>query len=321
MSHIRFRNGYAKYSDLAMLLAYVGDSDPFDPPTKVIVLDDAGSRAEWGLENIDDVFVDVCTFRSNDMDRPAFVCISEEGKVWFQLKQRIVEDIPHAGLSKPTSLKLGYMGGICQLAGELYAFGYAGQVYRRSSPGTWEHFDEGMIGSTEDRYDVSGLCLSRNVFYAITRMGGKGRIYSRGGNRWMNEINPSGEWLNAIDADAEGTVWICGRNGALLTGNAANGFRHVGDPECNEEFLSIALYRDQVWLSSATDVFRYTPGSEKLSKVYTGIFPDIRSANRLQVADGVLWSFGHDDIVRFDGETWTRFVCPGTEPFPAGSTD
>ena len=41
MSQIRFRSGYAKYSDLAMLLAYVGESDPFDPPTKIIVLDDA----------------------------------------------------------------------------------------------------------------------------------------------------------------------------------------------------------------------------------------------------------------------------------------
>ncbi|EJC85542.1 hypothetical protein Rleg4DRAFT_7429 [Rhizobium leguminosarum bv. trifolii WSM2297] len=310
MSKIRFRSGYAKYSDLAMLLAYVGESDPFDPPTRIIVLDDAQSKAEWGLENFDDVFVDVCTFRSETVDRPAFVCVSEEGKVWFQLKSRVIEDIPNAGLYKPTSLKLGYIGGIRQLGSELYAFGYAGQIYRRSAPAAWDHFDLGIVGAPGDEYDVSGMCLSDRTFYAVTRMGGKGRIYSRSGAMWTTEINPSGEWLNAVEADQDGTVWICGRNGTLLKGNATSGFTQVGDPECNEEFLSVALFRGQIWLSSATSL--YTWSSDRLSKVYTGLSPGIRSANRLQIADDVLWSFGYDDVLRYDGVRWMRFVCPGT---------
>ena len=66
MSSLRFRTGYAKYPNLTMLLGYVGESDPFDPPTKVVVLDDAPPAPEWGLENFGDVLVDVCTFRSSD---------------------------------------------------------------------------------------------------------------------------------------------------------------------------------------------------------------------------------------------------------------
>ncbi|NKC52284.1 hypothetical protein HED63_26700 [Ochrobactrum cytisi] len=114
-------------------------------------------------------------------------------------------------------------------------------------------------------------------------------------------------------------IWICGRNGTLLKGNAANGFTLVGDPDCNEEFLSVALFEGKVWLSSATSL--YTWSSNRLRKVYTGVFPNIRSANRLQVVDGVLWSFGYDDVLRYDGSTWKRFVCPGTEPFPAHRAD
>ena len=319
MSQIRFRSGYAKYSDLAMLLAYVGESDPFDQPTKIIVLDDAKSKVDWGLENFDDVFVDVCTFRSETMDRPAFVCVTEEGKVWFQLKERIIEDIPGAGLSKPTSLRLGYIGGIRQFGSELYAFGYAGQIYRRTAPDEWDHFDQGLIGIPGDQYDVADMSLSGKTFYAVTRMGGKGRIYSRGDALWVPQGNPSGEWLNAIEADQDGTIWICGRNGTLLEGNAARGFTPVGDPECNEEFLSLALFEGKVWLSSATSL--YTWSSNSLRKVYTGLFPNIRSANRLQVVDGVLWSFGYDDVLRYDGDTWKRFVCPGTESFPAQSAN
>ncbi|MBB4130829.1 hypothetical protein [Xanthomonas sp. 3075] len=298
-----------------MLLAYVGDSDPFDPPTKLIVLDDATSTPAWGLQNLDDVVVDVCTFRSGTMDRPAFVCVSEEGKVWFHQKESVIEDIPDAGLYKPTSRKLGYLGGIRQLGSELYAFGYAGQIYRRSAPGRWEPVDRGIIGVPGDHYDVADLCLSGNTLYAVTKLGDRGRIYSRSGDRWIPEDNPSGAWLNAIAADQDGTLWICGRNGTLLKGNAATGFSRVGAAGCTEEFLSVALFGGTLWLSSATSL--YTWSSDRLCRVDTGISPDLRSANRLQVADGVLWSFGYDDVLRYDGERWTRLICPGTEPFPA----
>ena len=318
MTQVRFRSGCAKYPDLAMLLAYAGESDPFDPPTNIIVLDDAPSQAEWGMENLDDVFVDICTFRSGAMDRPAFVCVSEEGKVWFQLQQRVVEDIPGAGLSKPTSLKLGYIGGIRQLGDDLYAFGYAGQIYRRSGADKWDGFDQGILGTPGAEFDISAMCLTGDTFYAVTKMGGKGRIYSRTGDMWTPERNPAGEWLNSVAADQDGTVWICGRNGTLLKGNAASGFTMVGDPECNEEFLSVALFRGGVWLSSATSLYTWCSG--RLSKVNIDIFPGIRSANRLQAVDDVLWSFGYDDVLRFDGDKWTRFICPGTEPFPGQGT-
>lgn len=311
MSRIRFRSGYAKYSDLAMFLAYAGESDPFDSPTKIIVLDDARSEPEWGLEDFNDVFVDVCSFRSGAMERPAFVCISEEGKVWFHLENRVIEDIPDAGLSKPTSLKLGYVGGIRQLGGELYAYGYAGQIYRRTAPATWEHFDQGIVGAPGDDYDITGMCLSGGMFYAVTRMGGEGRIYSRdsrNGDMWMTAVNHSGEWLNAIEADQDGNVWVCGRNGALLRGNATTGFTQAGDLECDEEFLSVALFREQIWLSSVTSLYNWSEG--RLSKVDTGLLPGICGAHRLQVVDDVLWSFGYDEVLRYNGDRWMRFACP-----------
>jgi hypothetical protein len=310
MSPLRFRTGYAKYPDLAMLLAYVGESDPFDPPTKVVVLDDAPAPSEWGMEDFDDVLVDVCTFRARASDRPAFVCVSEEGKVWFQREPRVMEDIAQAGLTKPTSLKLGAIGGIRQLGSALYAFGYAGQIYRRTAAGLWDHFDQGIVGAPGDQHDVTGLCLLGETFYAVTRMGGAGRIYARRGETWVTAGNPSGDWLNAIEADEEGIVWICGRNGTLMKGNAAHGFTLLGGARCAEEFLSIALYLGQVWLSAATALYTWT--ADRLVKVDTGLSPNVRSANRLQVVDNVLWSFGYDDVLRYDGETWTRFACPGT---------
>lgn len=315
MDYLRFRKGFAKYPHLAMFLAYVGDSDPFEPPTKIIVLKDIGTPdGQWGLENFQDVFIDISTFKSDDMDRPAFVWVSEEGKVCFHLPTRIEEDIADAGLHKPGSLALGYLGGIKQLNSDLFAFGFCGQIYRRAAPGKWEHFDEGLLGSIGDEFDITDMCVSGGSFYAVTRMGGRGRICSRSKGIWVDEFNPSGDWLNAVAADAaSGTVWACGRNGALLHGNAKSGFTSAGNLGCYEEFLSIAFFKGQVWLSSANALYTYTLGT--LSKVETGLVPKLRNAHRLQVVDDVLWSFGYDDIARFDGEKWMRFVCPGTEPF------
>jgi hypothetical protein len=315
LDYLRFREGFAKYPHLAMFLAHAGDSDPFEPPTKIIVLKDIGTPdGQWGLENLQDVFIDICTFKSDDMDRPAFVCVSEEGKVWFHLPTRIEEDIADAGLFKPTSLGLGYLGGIKQLNGDLFAFGFRGQIYRRAAPGKWEHFDEGLLGSTDDEFDLTDMCISGGSFYAVTALGSGGRICSRSNGIWVDEFNPSGDWLNAVAAHpASGTVWVCGRNGALLHGDAKSGFTSAGNLGCYEEFLSIAFFKGQVWLNSANAIYTFASGA--LSKVDTGLVPKLQNAHRLQVVGDVLWSFGYDDVARFDGEKWTRFVCPGTKLF------
>ena len=34
----------------------------------------------------------------------------------------------------------------------------------------------------------------------------------------------------------------------------------------------------------------------------------------VQAVDGVLWVFGTDDIVRYDGTTWTRIGLPPSGP-------
>ncbi|WP_454688036.1 hypothetical protein [Achromobacter aloeverae] len=297
-----------------MLLAYVGDSDPFEPPTKVIVLEDVGTPdGQWGLENFQDVFIGICTFQSDDMDHPAFAFVSEEGKVWFHLPSRVEEDIADAGLFKPGSLGLGYLGGIKQLDGDLFAFGFGGQIYRRAAPGKWEHFDAGILGSADDEFDLTDMCVSGGTFYAVTALGARGRICARIQDTWVDQSNPTGEWLNAVAADPSGTVWACGRNGALVQGNAESGFASVGDPGCDENFLSIAFFNGQVWLCSANAIYTYASGA--LSKVETGLAPKLLNAHRLQAVGDVLWSFGYDDMARFDGEKWTRFVCPATKLF------
>jgi hypothetical protein len=314
--YVRFRCGAAKYRDLALMPAYLGRVDPFEPPTHVIVFDETAPTAEkWGTDAYEDVYIDVCVFRSEEFERPVFVTASEEGCVLFHAAKEIKEDIPEAGLWKQSAKGYGYIGGIRQLGEKLYAFGFSGQVYKRMAPDTWVRFDKGLFEQTEDKFDVSDICKSPNgQYYAITTLGKAGRIFVRKDESdWTDIVNPSGESLKGCVAGDDAEIWICGKNGTLLHGNAEVGFTAISNPDINDTFLSVALYAGKVWVATNVSLFVYN--GETMEEVDTGLVPPLRSANRLQAVDGVLWSFGYDDIVRFDGAKWERFICPAAKPF------
>jgi hypothetical protein len=258
--YIHFRCGAAKYKDLVLMPAYLGRVDPFEPPTHVIVFDETAPPAEqWGTDAYDDVYVDVCVFSNAEFERPIFVTISEEGRVLFHAAKEFVEDIPEAGLWKQSAKGYGYIGGVRQLGGKLLAFGYGGQVYERIAPNTWVRFDKGLFEQTEEKFDVAEICLSRDgQFYAVSAFGRTGRISVRSeGSDWTDLANPSGERLSSCIAADDGTVWICGKNGTLLHGNAHAGFTAVPTPDINDTFLSLALYAGKVWLATRVSLFAY----------------------------------------------------------------
>jgi hypothetical protein len=318
MQYLQFRSGCAKYRDLVELVGYLGTSDPFDPPSHVVVFDEASlskNSDPWGVESVDHVLVDVTAFKPINSERPIFVCLSEEGEVLFHDWSVTTESITEAGLWKSGSMGFGYLECIRQLGNDLFAGGFAGQLYQRIAPNEWIRFDGGLFEQTEEKFDVSDICISsKGQYYAITTLGKSGRILVREDNSdWTDIVNPSGEWLKGCVAAEDGTVWICGKNGTLLHGNAQTGFKAVPTPDTNDTFLSVALYAGRVWVATNVSLFVYD--GDTMTEVETGLSPRLRSANRLQAVDGVLWSFGYDDIVRFDGAKWERFICPAAKPF------
>lgn len=314
--YIRFRAGFAKYRDLALLPSYLGESDSFEPPTYVMVFDETAPPEQvWGVGKYDNVYMDVATWDGDGMDRPAFVTLSEEGEVLFHTKDEFEEDIPDAGVWKETAKNYGHLGRISQFGEHLFAWGWRGQVYRRARPNQWEHFDQGLLDPDGESFNVPDMCLAADdTYYAVTSLGPKGRILFRRENTgWIEAKNPTGEWLNCITPDKDGTVWIAGKNGTLLHGNESRGFTDLSGPDDHQEFYSIALFGGKVWL--ATNTTLYTYDGKSIAEVDTGLEPPLRSPHRLQAIDGVLWSFGYDDVARYDGEQWTRFICPAAKPF------
>ena len=52
---------------------------------------------------------------------------------------------------------------------------------------------------------------------------------------------------------------------------------------------------------------------EELKDVDLGVKRAV-SCHRLHAYDGVLWSFGVDDLFVFDGKKWREIICPENEP-------
>lgn len=107
-------------------------------------------------------------------------------------------------------------------------------------------------------------------------------------------------------------MWVCGRHGTLMHGNHVDGFRKVLEPDRNRSYVGVVAYEDQLFLATETGVYVY--GSDAVRRLQTGLVPEHSDGHLLQVADGLLWSIGYADIVRFDGARWERLVFPGNPP-------
>lgn len=310
---ITFRAAHAKYADLVQLLGHWGPPDPFEPPTFVTVYDEAASPARrWGGEWLNHVLVDVVAHQDPGWDRPQFVALSEEGHVVFQLPQGdMTEDIPEAGLHRTGAAGWGYMGGLRSIEGDLYAFGYAGQCYRRLPGAGWQRFDEGMRSKVGPVPDLIDLCRdAAGTFWAVDSS--FGQIFRRPAKgNWEQVPNPAGEKLYAVTPDPQEGVWIAGRLGSLIRADA--GGLHLVDSEgINDSFFSAVWHEDALWLAGKAGLWRHD--GRQIHVVDTGLSPLLRSTRRLQSVEGVLWSFGPDDLARRADGKWARI------PYPAMAT-
>ncbi|MGA2256554.1 MAG: hypothetical protein ABSG53_18050 [Thermoguttaceae bacterium] len=202
--------------------------------------------------------------------------------------------------------RYGYVNRIRNIGASLYVCGYAAQVYRREKEGVWTHMDEGILikrprASSVDLQDIDGT--AEDDIYTV---GTGGAIYHYDGRTWTQLDSPTNLHLLRVRCVSKDEVYISGSRGRLLRGNR-NGWLDLGDPDVADDFWGLEYFRGKVYVAHANGIMVWN--GEKLESVDMGIKRDI-SCHRLHANDGVLWSFGMDDLFFFDGKTWTEVVCP-----------
>jgi|GEM_PF-1499602 len=292
----------------------------------------------WQCFQLEAIIASSAVFR-NKTDDMTFAALDEEGVVYLMPMngEADSERLPGAGVGFDDAGfddadGRGMMNRLVSSDDVLYACGCGGQIFQRVAPGSWIHCDDGLL---EDPLD------SESQDITIEALGCRnGKLLYAGG--WIDDLtdgfiakNNGGKWtiivrgvheINDIHIAKNGTVWACGGDGTLLrstdgetftdvSGIHDNEFLSVADEQCEgtdgNQFLSVAEYHGVIYL--ATDEGLRAFDGKRISPVDMGLDPDYAGGNVLQVVDDHLWSFGHRDIARFDGERWERIAFPGNE--------
>lgn len=298
--------------------------DPDEPYTQIYLFDI--EEPDWNFNEHDDVVSSICLWSNPaDADDRYFAALCENGDVVIEDESLTHERISGAGIGRPDSKGYGYLNDIRQIGSHLYACGASGQVYRRNSPGNWAHMDDGLLQPPDTE---SGLYVpvaiagpAEDSIYVVGYVDDAGlppRADHWDGRKWHRVDMPSGAArLTNLYVESAKRIWMCGDNGTLLVGNAADGFVSVGPTADQKLIYSIALFRGVGFVGTNLGLFRFDPSRKgsPFRPVKTGLKPELVDANVVQsVDDEVLWSIGGKDIARFDGRTWTRYLDPDNGP-------
>ncbi|MGE8358755.1 hypothetical protein [Pseudomonas sp.] len=206
------------------------------------------------------------------------------------------EYISVSGVSLSTLRSINCIGGYA------YVCGMDRQVFKRLAPGEWVALHGDMPEQPADDLVFGFEAIhgfSESDLYAV---GWHGEIWYRDGERWQRCVSPVSSILSDVHCAGDGWAYACGRNGVLLKGRAGQwtAIKHDRD---GTDFWSLNWFQGQLYVASLTAL--YVLDGEALRLVDTGdVTP--RSCHRLSSADGLLWSVGADDILSFDGVSWSR---------------
>lgn len=212
--------------------------------------------------------------------------------------------------SIPDAARLGFLNQIKSIAGGLYVCGYGGQIYMRSAGGVWLHHDRGVLESTITAASVDLQDIDGHAADDLYAVGTGGAMFHFDGQRWARVDSPTNRHLLRVLVVAPDEVYVSGSGGTLLVG-ARGRWQDISHPNPALDFWGMAHYRGDLYLAYATGLVRRR----------NGVFENVKPAadrtlthHRLHANDGVLWSFGLDDVFWYDGEHWHEEICPDNDP-------
>lgn len=252
----------------------------------------------WYMHDLEWDVRSVCCWHGK---KTTLCALSVQGDVSYVTSEGLSsERIPEAGAAEG----LGAMRQIRVIGGTLYACGFHGQVYRKKGS-RWVHADDGLLERDIENSELYLTSLDGTAEGDVYVVGLEGEIRHFDGKTWGQVKSPTKANLQRVRCVTTDEVYICGNDGALLRGNARDGFKLLSAE--GESFWGIEMFQGKVYLAALSGLFVFE--GDAVQQLTTGLDPEI-DGYRLDAGDGVLWSFGVDDLAYFDGKKWTRVVDP-----------
>ncbi|MCF7221869.1 hypothetical protein [Marilutibacter chinensis] len=293
--------GVVRYHDLAYLLA-TDDAliEEGVAHTRVIVID----QGDWGGYDLDWLAGSAAVCQ---LPEEKFVLMERKGSgSWMCGGGEISGEVFDPALPPPSTR--GYIRELRAIAddasgGMLYAAGTCRQLYRRDAPGRWTRLDIWGDDDSDELLERSFESVDGYSTREIYTVGWEGEIWTFDGMQWQQLDSPTGRALYKVVCAPDGTVYAAGSEGVLVAGRG-NQWRLIDHGATEEDIWGLAWFEGSLYLSTMEMLYRLVDG--RLVPVDFGDCDIPSTCHHLSAADGVLWSIGAQDVLRFDGTEWTR---------------
>lgn len=286
--------------------------------TRLFFYDDLEPVSKWNRWDLPGFgLADICIVRESIPGARCYAALSKEGAVSYSgAGKQWTEKVGESGVkTRDATPVFGYLNALKEIAGDLYACGGGGQIYRRHD-GRWRDIAGDLRRGTPDfskpvpsnqvelPEDFSGIDGYSSDDVYVTGMNG---IYHFNGTAWKKCLAPTDEMLTAIMCTEGGLVWACGFNGTVLRGNARNGFEDVSHYEDNMILTSIEMSDGGILFSSNDGVYKLPMGAhgQKLPKVQS--MQDCEHASSL---GKTMIAVGAKKVMVNHNGSWTELVHP-----------
>ncbi|MES2355101.1 MAG: hypothetical protein V4568_12020 [Pseudomonadota bacterium] len=300
--NVYFVDGFVARNNVAGIVAYLeGHEEEF---TRFYMFD--AKAGKWGHREYNHQIVSAAYSKKGDSfhedDAPfTWYLLSKRG-VLIKRNQSGVSELPIPTADTGPGRR-GYVSRIKIIGSHFYVCGFGRQVYRLKN-GAWDDIAPTLaVAPHETRYgfrDIDGF--SENDIYAV---GWQGEVFHFNGKKWTQIDVPTNVDFEGVRC-VDNAIYVCGKRGVLLIGKNGAWDIHQ-DPEITEHFWGIEVFGGKVYLSHLKGL-AYFDGTN-IRPMATGLQPEV-GGYRLHAKEGILWSFGHEDLAYFDEASWQRVICP-----------
>jgi len=293
--------------------------DPDAPFTRLFFLDLQRPAAPWVHHDLADEVCSVAVGPALGAAKRTYCALAKNGGVEFTWPGgATVEQIEGAGVAVAAPPVYGYVDEVRLIGGALFVCGGGGQIYRRGAAG-WSPLAPQFLTAAEapqagvihaPRPELPHHFTSIDGYAAddLYVAGHGGEIQHFDGEGWQLCPSSTDEILLRIRCAADGTVWACGFNGALLRGRAGEDFVDVSAYTDNTIFHDVCVFNGVPYLASNDGLFRFD--GQRIEPVALDLAGGEASVLALDQKGGVLWVFGYRSLAAFDGTAWRHFEHP-----------
>lgn len=286
--------------DLIYVVAVVDELDAVNMRHAVLWKWDSTRWQSWTVQNR---IIAACSvipseghvlFVGNDGNMVYF-----DGKAFRQESIRVPLDGPNA-LRTLTSARV--------IGKSIFVVGMQRQVFRRPlQGGPWIRADQGTLENSKP-FKVAGFLsldgLCENDIYAA---GYFGEIWHYDGNRWRSLDSPTNVKITAVCCVTPEVVYLSGEHGLLLRGNK-NGWVTLGDGITPQTYWSLEYFGESLYISNNQgQIFQIL--DDEIVPVDLQLEREV-STFVLTQGDNTLLSIGNQDLLLFDGKSWSPLTLP-----------